>query len=145
MSEPMVNIQLLLKRLDRKMESVVMRELNPSGLSLTQMMTLRLIREEPKTIGEISKNLGLSNGTVSGVIDRLEREQWVERIRDAEDRRVVWIHKTDKFEKIREKFPTLQEIYSREVFPGLTQKEMEQFVASLQKMDHSITEKIKER
>jgi DNA-binding MarR family transcriptional regulator len=39
--------------------------------------------------GEIAGHLGLSNGAVTGAIDRLERDGWVRRRRDDHDRRRV--------------------------------------------------------
>jgi DNA-binding MarR family transcriptional regulator len=144
MSDSLVQIGLLLKRLNKRMESIVMKDVIKFGLTLSQIMVLRQINHAPKTIGQISRDVGLSNATTSGIIDRLESESWVERVRDCDDRRVVWIHKTDKFEKQMKEIPSLHDIYYREVFHGLTKKDIEQVVVSLQKMDHSMTERVKE-
>lgn len=47
-------------------------------------------------VSDLSEKLGLSNSTVSGIIDRLENQGLVERIRSEEDRRVVYIKLTKK-------------------------------------------------
>lgn len=47
---------------------------------------------EPLTAGEIASHLGLSSGAVTGLIDRLENDGWVERRRDPADRRRVYVH-----------------------------------------------------
>lgn len=51
-------------------------------------------------ISDLSEKLGLSNSTVSGIIDRLEKQGLVERIRSTEDRRVVYVSVTSEYKKI---------------------------------------------
>jgi MarR family transcriptional regulator, organic hydroperoxide resistance regulator len=50
-------------------------------------------------VSDLSEKLGLSNSTVSGIIDRLENQELVERIRSKEDRRVVYVKVTEKCRK----------------------------------------------
>ncbi|CFJ41674.1 transcriptional regulator SlyA [Mycobacterium tuberculosis] len=86
---------------------------------------------EPKTIGQLSKAVDLSYSTVSGIIDRLEREELVERTRDENDRRVVWIQKTEKLVKLfAEVDVDLGEFYKRN-FEGFSNDEMDGIIHSL--------------
>ncbi|MEZ0537731.1 MarR family winged helix-turn-helix transcriptional regulator [Caldicellulosiruptoraceae bacterium PP1] len=55
-------------------------------------------------ISDLSEKIGLSNSTVSGIIDRLEKQQLVERVRSTEDRRVVYVRVTSKFEKMFQQY-----------------------------------------
>lgn len=48
-------------------------------------------------ISDLSEKMGLSNSTVSGIVDRLEKQGVVERIRSKEDRRVVQVNITSEF------------------------------------------------
>lgn len=50
-------------------------------------------------VSDLSEILGLSNSTVSGIIDRLEKQGLIERIRSKEDRRVVYVKITDEYRK----------------------------------------------
>ncbi|HEX8818729.1 MAG TPA: MarR family transcriptional regulator [Archangium sp.] len=50
---------------------------------------LWLGQDEALTMGELARRLGITEKTVTGVVDRLEREGHVQRERDPEDRRVV--------------------------------------------------------
>ena len=50
-------------------------------------------------ISDLSEKLSLSNSTVSGIIDRLEKQGLVERTRSKEDRRVVYVCVTSEFKK----------------------------------------------
>lgn len=43
----------------------------------------------PMTMGELSRRVGITEKTITGVVDRLEREEQVTRQRDPEDRRLV--------------------------------------------------------
>lgn len=43
------------------------------------------------TPGELAKSTGLTTGAITGVLDRLEKAGFVQRQRDATDRRKVWV------------------------------------------------------
>lgn len=60
------------------------------GASDSQFLTL-LDVHGPLTPGRLAALTGLSTGTVTGVVDRLERAGFVERVRDAGDRRRVLV------------------------------------------------------
>lgn len=55
-------------------------------------------------VSDLSEKLGLSNSTVSGIIDRLEKQGLVERTRSTEDRRVVYVSVTPEFKKSFKKY-----------------------------------------
>ncbi|MEV4247566.1 MarR family transcriptional regulator [Streptosporangium canum] len=60
------------------------------GLGMTEAKTLDLLRRlGPLAAGKIAEHSGLTPASVSGLVDRLERKDFVRRIRDTEDRRRV--------------------------------------------------------
>lgn len=62
-----------------------------------QLHTLLWLGEDgPLTMGELARRLGVTEKTVTGVVDRLEREDCLHRERDTVDRRVVRCRLTDK-------------------------------------------------
>jgi DNA-binding MarR family transcriptional regulator len=71
------------------------KEMNMTGTQGILMGTLAHSGE--MKVSDLSEKLGLSNSTVSGILDRLENQGFVERIRSKEDRRVVNIKVTEKF------------------------------------------------
>ena len=60
------------------------------GLNVIDLRCLRLAREaaEP-TAGHLAKITGLTTGTITGLLDRLEKARFIRRERDLEDRRKV--------------------------------------------------------
>jgi len=62
------------------------------GLNIIDLRCLRLAGDagEP-TAGHLAKITGLTTGTITAVLDRLEKARFVRRVRDAEDRRKVMV------------------------------------------------------
>lgn len=70
------------------------------GITPTQGMMIGMLgKHEKMKVSEISQKMGLNNSTVSGIIDRLERQGMVERLRSEEDKRVVFITLSSKMDK----------------------------------------------
>lgn len=62
------------------------------GLSATEFEAMDLItRFQPITAGKLAEFCGLTSGAITGIVDRLERQGFVRRDRDPEDRRRVFI------------------------------------------------------
>lgn len=76
----------------------VKSEFKEKNLTSSQVMVIGILshRKELKT-SELSKELGLSNSTVSGILDRLEEKNLIERIRSEEDRRVIKVRVNKEF------------------------------------------------
>jgi DNA-binding MarR family transcriptional regulator len=63
------------------------------GLNPTDHKCLDVIirAETPMTATRLAKETGLSTGTITGVMDRLEKASYVRRKRDPNDRRLIYI------------------------------------------------------
>ncbi|MFL0195247.1 MarR family winged helix-turn-helix transcriptional regulator [Clostridium sp. WILCCON 0269] len=73
---------------------------NPFNLTGTQGMLIGILhRHGEMKISDLGKKMGLSNSTISGIVDRLEKQELIKRTRSETDRRVVYISVTPKFEK----------------------------------------------
>jgi len=87
---------------------------NPEGMRMhitgPQGMIMGILAKQGEMkIGNLSKEIGLSNSTVSGIIDRLERNGLVERKRSIKDRRIVNVCVTSKFkDKVRKHFNEIE-------------------------------------
>ncbi len=79
-------------RVARQLVGHYNRVLAPLGLTTTQYFVLAAIKPgETPPMGEISARTYLDNSTLTPIIDRLERDGWIERIADPADRRTTRI------------------------------------------------------
>ncbi len=75
--------------------------LNQYPITPPQFIALQwLLETGDMTIGELSNKMYLACSTTTDLIDRMEKNELVERVRDPKDRRVVRIHLLEKGESI---------------------------------------------
>jgi len=100
------------------------------GLGITDMKTLSiLIREGSMTPGEIGNRLSLTSGSVTTLIDRLERQDLVKRQPHAKDRRKVIVtvnqgklaSRDNVYRSMGEAFARLLETYTTKQLEFLVQ------------------------
>jgi DNA-binding MarR family transcriptional regulator len=82
----------------RRLTKELARQVDLTGPQLTVLKLLEGVGD--LSLSELSERIRAQNSTVTGIIDRMEREQLVVRARSTEDRRVVKIKLTDKGSKI---------------------------------------------
>lgn len=72
-------------------------ELNKGNISFPQFFLLAyLSSEEYLTMSDIAKKMGHSTAAATGLVDRLEKLAYVERLHAAEDRRKIMVRITSK-------------------------------------------------
>jgi DNA-binding MarR family transcriptional regulator len=87
----------------RRLTKEVARASNLTGPQLTVVKMLHHLGD--LSLSELSDRIRAGNSTVSGIIDRMEREELVRRVRSKEDRRVVHIKLTEKGRELAESVP----------------------------------------
>ncbi len=95
-----------LRRISRAVEvysKTLLREFGLTAPQLTLMTTLR--RSGSLSVSEIARRVSLSQATVTSILDRLEQQAFVTRVRGKDDKRVVYIELTDKSKEILAKQP----------------------------------------
>src|ERR671917_1409057 len=72
-----------------------------SGMNLTDLQCITILTSTgPITAGRLAEEMGLTTGSVTGVIDRMERAGYVRRERDPNDgRRVIVRPVSEKLER----------------------------------------------
>ena len=76
-----------------------------TGMTAPQNMVIGILsKEKTLKISELSTKLSLSNSTVSGIIDRLEKQGMVERKRSEQDKRVVYVSISSDFKEMHQNF-----------------------------------------
>jgi MarR family transcriptional regulator, organic hydroperoxide resistance regulator len=82
----------------RRVTKEVARRVDLTGPQLTVLKMLEGLGD--LSLSELSERIRAQNSTVTGIIDRMEREGLVVRARSTEDRRVVHIRLTEKGARI---------------------------------------------
>lgn len=99
-----VSVVQLMKKVMGKIKHRIGEHFKEMHLTGPQGMLIgTLSRHGEMKVSELSEKLGLSNSTVSGILDRLENQGFVERTRSKEDRRVVYIKVTEECRKHSQK------------------------------------------
>ena len=106
-----------------------------TGLTAPQILLLQTIRDkEELTIGELAKNMSLSQATVTSIIDRLEKRHLVGRERSNTDKRKVYAILTDEGVNVLKNAPIpLQDHFAKQ-FADLQEWEQTMIISSLQRV-----------
>ena len=109
-----------------------------SGLTLPQLLCLRAIAaagDEEVTAARVSRQVHLSPATVTGIIDRLERNDFVARERRSRDRRKICLNLTPKGEeRMQTMDPSLQDRFLHRLM-GLEEGEQAQILSVLHRIE----------
>ena len=127
-------------------ESVIERELRSQfrenfKITLPQFDVLSELERSgnPMTMSELSRELMVSNGNVTGVIDRLEKGGLVSRTRAEHDRRVQYIALTVEGRRRFDEMAGRHEEWLNELFSELSQTDMTELQSLLLKARNSAT------
>ena len=86
------------------------------------------------TIGELSNRLYLAFSTTTDLVDRMEKAQLVQRVRDEQDRRVVRIHLLPEGERIIQEVIEQRRHYLRNIMEDFDVEEATDLVRLLRKL-----------
>jgi DNA-binding MarR family transcriptional regulator len=86
------------------------------------------------SLSELSERIRAQNSTVTGIIDRMEREGLVMRERSREDRRVVYIKLSPKGKKLAEEIPVEPMVVFKGALESLSGQEMKDLMRILTKI-----------
>ncbi|GAB6106159.1 MarR family winged helix-turn-helix transcriptional regulator [Fusibacter bizertensis] len=92
MNDRTVRIEENLRRVCYKIKKKGREILNDVDITPPQFEALQYLRKEDNlTIGELSSRMYLACSTVTDLLDRMERNELVKRVKDENDRRIVRI------------------------------------------------------
>lgn len=104
-------------------------------LSLLQVHVIRLIKyHQPCTMGKLAKSMKLSLGSVTQLIDRLIKKDYVKRVRSTEDRRVVFAQLTAKGKKVIKASKKHVDTVAFDMLTRFTESEQKTLLTFLEKM-----------
>lgn len=86
----------LLRDISVSMDSAFRPMYDKYGLTSMQIRILIDVRQQEQTIGNLGKSLCVAGANISAMCRKLEKEGFLQRIRDKEDERVVKVNLSEK-------------------------------------------------
>lgn len=110
------------------------------GLTSTELLALDLIsRGSDVTAGHLARELHLTSGAITGLIDRMERNGYARRRHDPSDRRRVFVTATPKEVKLSELFSPLSRDL-RNTMAAYSDAELDTLIDFLGKLRKAVAE-----
>ena len=104
------------------------------GLTGPQALLMKALQHGKLSAGELASRVSLSQGTVTDILNRLEKRGTIMRLRDAADRRRVIVELTPRGLALLEESPPLLQEQFIQRFSRLEEWEQTQLLASLQRI-----------
>jgi MarR family transcriptional regulator for hemolysin len=124
----------------RVMRRAYDERLAPLGLNLSEARMVVFVAEfGPETQTRLAGRLGLGRAAAGQMIDKLEREGLVTRIRDKEDRRVWLIGKTKKTNALRDRIVDETASLRDELRAGISHEERAALASTLRRLQDNLT------
>jgi DNA-binding MarR family transcriptional regulator len=92
-------------------------------------------------VADISNKLHLTSGATTSLLNQLEEESLIKRVRDEKDRRVVWVSLTDESKKLVSIITEKRNGFLKDMLSALTVEEQEEYFRLLNKMDALLSDK----
>ncbi|CAM3390153.1 MarR family winged helix-turn-helix transcriptional regulator [Brevibacillus invocatus] len=108
-------------------------------ISPKQFILLRVLLEVKRsTVSDLASILRQSNSATTIALNRLVKASFVERVRDEEDRRVVWVTLAPKAIPMMEELLERRRCLVKNLTEHLTDEELDNFTYCLEKMKQSM-------
>jgi len=135
-SDSVVRIERLLRHVAFIIKKRGRDILSDFDITTPQFLALVVLKDRPGiTMGELCERLYLACSTATDLIDRMEKNGYLERNRDADDRRVIRLSITEKGQNIIDQVINARRRYVYSILKQLTQEEIDQLAQALEKLD----------
>lgn len=125
-------ILTLIKEIYLKTSHKIEDNLYESGLTHQQIMVLKIIDHEKEiNISKLCEKLCLSKGTVSGIVNRLEKANYIKKQKYDFDKRNTYISFSTKGNEFNEKFKQQMDEIFNNIFVDMTQEELKFYIETL--------------
>ena len=109
-----------------------MQDWSQVDLTMPQLRTLSFLAREPRRMGDIAAFLGSSVSSATSLVERLEGKDFVRRVHDPIDRRVVMCHIAPAGKELTDRFWHMQRLQLESVADILSVEELAQVVAGIE-------------
>lgn len=112
------------------------------SLTSSQILVLTLLdKNKEMKISDIASSIGFADSNISGIVDRLENANFVQRIRSTEDRRIVKVALAERAYELKKDFDLNIEGFFAQLLNRTSQEELNEIIASLEKLKSLIPKK----
>lgn len=116
--------------------------LAPYNLTAPQYMVfMALYANNGITIGELGQRVALDGSTITGILDRMEKNGYIERRPNSEDRRSALVYLTGKAEKVAPQIIPFADELDSSIRQGRSPKDMAVFERVLRELAESYQQK----
>jgi DNA-binding MarR family transcriptional regulator len=116
----------------KSLRNLMKKSFEDFGITMPQSIVVgTLVKNGEMKITDLSSMINLSNSTISGIVDRLEKQQLVVRRRSEEDRRTVYVKATPRFEEMHREFHTKLEERFKDLLREGTHEELDKIMDGL--------------
>lgn len=138
------DIELFLRRADFAVKVEGRTVLSSLGVTPPQFSALQFIvkyKDDPISIGDLSRSMGLAFSTVTDLIDRMEKLGFVQRQKDEKDKRVIRISPLEKGIHVLDEVVDHRVQFVESVIDGqYTDEEKERLQSELKKLSELLRE-----
>lgn len=130
-------------KLDNMLRRMGNRIAGVLGATQQQWSVLEILNEAGSNgipLSELGKNLDVTKGNITGLIDRMERDGLAKRKDDPKDRRVIRAVITSRGKKVLRDIQPVSEQWGDRLFDGFSAREKKQLNSLLDKLTDQVTE-----
>ncbi|MCG3110002.1 Transcriptional regulator SlyA [Metallosphaera sp. J1] len=138
-----VEVLVRISRVYRAVKREFNRRLESHGLNYIDFLILMTVKESPKSMVYLAKEVLMTQAGITAAIDRLEEKGLVKRERDREDRRIINVQITDLGVKATEEAMQIYEEMASELMKDLSVEEKERLIALLDLVQDKIVKQEK--
>ncbi len=137
----MYDVFVLMQEVMRHSHKLMHKNLEPYGLYKGQPKILGLLsHHESLSKKEIAERFKLAMPTVTKTIERLEKNGFVSTFQDSKDKRRTLVRLTEKGQSIHHELIEFKKSYSETIFEGISDHELSQMKAVLEKVKSNVLE-----
>ncbi|MBN1118492.1 MAG: MarR family transcriptional regulator [Bacteroidales bacterium] len=122
-----------------QLEEKLKQESDLKNLTLKQLFCIEIIREnENPTISELAEKLQITKPSISVMLERLEENGYVRRVKSDSDKRTAHVHLTEKGDRASHLHNNLHKRFAQILTKDLTESERDILIVLLNKAVKSI-------
>ncbi|MBO8140014.1 MAG: MarR family transcriptional regulator [Thermosipho sp. (in: Bacteria)] len=95
----------------------------------------------PKTMTELSGNLGIAKSTTTGLVSRLEKDGFLERVKSSDDKRVINVSLTEKGKKVIDEVIVERVQFIKSVLQSMPEQFENELIDLLERFNSAIVKK----